>query len=209
MQFGQNLSRCLAALLSLVCLAGGAATAATVRGGVGVGFLYPRDAAVADLYGGGPTGLGLLELESSRPRLSLGIQASYFRATGNPGGLPFVRDGKAILTWIPLEVSARLPLSEALLAPFVGVGAQMLWTRERFDYELDGVPHEAEPATLFDLGWILLAGVDRTRPPRLRLEGFLGFVQVDRQIDRAGEAVRSHDQADAGTVGARVAWRFP
>jgi hypothetical protein len=180
-----------------------------VRAGVGAGFLYPHGTVVADLYGAGPTVNGLIELESVPPRFNLGVQVAYFRATGDPGGIGFVEDTRATLTWIPLEISVRLPLSDAPVAPFVGAGGEMLWTRERFDYRLAGVSHHAKPATLLDFGWILLAGVDRTRAPRLRFEGFLGFVRIDRRIDRDGDTVRTREDAEAGTAGARVAWRFP
>jgi hypothetical protein len=199
----------LALALCLAGLAGGPADAARLRGGIGAGFLVPYDSTVRDLYGGGPMGMAMVEFESRRPHLSLGLAAGYSRASGDLGGPGFVADAEATLTWIPLEICARFPLSGAALAPYVGAGAEVLWTRESFDYRLDGVPREAEPATLSDFGWIFVAGVDQTHSPHLRFEGFLSLVRVDRKVDRDGEAVPAGDRMEAGAVGARVAWRFP
>jgi hypothetical protein len=204
--------RLAAAALLALGLSAESTDAARLRGGIGVGFLAPRAAEVADLYDAGLLGTGSLDIEVAKPAVLLGAQASYFRASGNPGGIFFIEDSRAELTWVPVDLVARIPLrAGARLAPYIGGGVEILWTQERFEYRLDGVARDAEPEGQSDWGWLLLAGVDRNVAPRFRLEGFLSFVPAQRRFDRGGESFTAEGDTsfDAGAFGARLLWRFP
>ena len=199
-----------AVLLSLLFAPSGA-RAANLRGGIGAGFLAPHDGEITDLYDPGVSFLAQVEVEGAPLPVRLALQGAYFQATGSLGSVFFVENAEAKLQWIPIELIASFPLSRATLAPYLGAGLELLWTRETFEYRLDGIPRRAEPDGRTDLGWLVVAGLDRNASPRLRLEGFASFVPTERKADRGGEAfsLPGDTSFNAGALGVRVLWRFP
>jgi hypothetical protein len=97
------------------------------------------------------------------------------------------------------------------LVPYLGIGYELLYSREIFRYSLEERRTEQKPEGLFDSGILLVGGIDHRLGPRLRLEGFLSFVSIDPKVSAASGEYPSRGEGglDAGVLGLRMLWRLP
>jgi hypothetical protein len=198
-------------LASVASPAGFAGAATTYGGGLGVGYQAPRDHDLTDLYGTGPTFHAMGEAEFDGVPMSLALEVGYSRmSSDNLAGSFLVDSVEGRLERIPIDLVARFPFTDGERHPYVGAGFELLWTKESFTYRLDGETGERDPSGQYSPGGILVVGLERSTAPRFRLEGYLSYVPVQRQVSREerydpGNAGR----VDEGSLGARLTWRFP
>ena len=180
--------------------------------GLGVGYLAPRSNELSSLYDGGPSFHLMLARRFARPAGSIGLEIGYFQSSAELTPPFFVSRAEAELLWMPIDLIARLELARSSrLVPILGLGLQILYARERFEYRLGEETRSQDPKERWDPGFLLVAGIDRPLPPRLRLEGFMSLVAAERRLSVGSEdrAVTGDDGFDAGAFGLRLAWRFP
>ena len=181
------------------------------EGGIGIGYSAPRSNRLSGLYDPGPSFHLFLARRLDPHHLCLGLEVGYIRRTADLSGPFFVGSPRGSLTRIPIELTLRAPLRPRdALSPLVGIGGTILWARERFDYDLAGQPYALEPEDRADLGLLLLAGFERTHPPRLRIEGTLSVVPSQRRIVSHGwSRPAENEKLEAGSIGIRLHWRIP
>lgn len=200
--------------IAALLLAGGtglAAGAVSIRGGAGLGYQSPRDGDLRDLYGTGASFHLMGEAEFARVPMNLALEVALMQATSDHlQGSFFVSDVEGKLRRVPIDLIARFPFTDSEAHPFIGAGFELLWASESFTYRLDGERRERDGDGRFAPGGILVLGYERSERPRLRLEGFLSYVPVNRRVLREESyEPPAADRIDEGSLGARIYWRLP
>lgn len=192
-------------------LASPATGGTSYTGGLGIGYFHPRDVEIADRYKDGASFHLAGEAGWERVPMGLAIEAGYFHTQTSflPGPF-FVSGAKGELTMVPLDLTARFGLGRSAYRPHLGAGIELLWSKERFTYRLDGEPRRRDPGWRLAPGIVLTAGVTRRTAPRLQVEGFLSVVPMKRWVSRGiGYEADGAPGLDAGALGARFFWRWP
>jgi len=180
--------------------------------GVGVGYLSPRSTDLSGIYDGGPIYQLMVAKHIAKPNAAISIEVGYFRSTADISSPFFASSAKTNLEWIPIDLVFRLRSERRnWISPYLGLGFQFLWAREHFDYRLAEVDRSQSPEDRFDPGLLLVAGLDRSQMPRLRLEGFFSVVPTERRASVGGENYDTgqEETLDAGSFGMRIIWRLP
>lgn len=204
---GFILAFCLMQIPTTVC---GAAGGPRFAGTVGVGYHQPTSADIGDRYGGAPSFEAGVEFD--HPKGLFALEAGLRRCTASLNGPFYIDDAKGTLTAIPIDLLARWPLSRtSLRSPYGGLGFELLWIREGFEYKLDGEHRTRNADGGVHPGLVLVAGVDRNRFPRVRLEGSFSYVPMHRLRSSAGTTYDESESplVNAGGFDIRLCWRLP
>jgi len=127
--------------------------------------------------------------------------------------------GRSLLRRIRrIEAAARadrdpLPAAAARRAPRAACGSpglELLWIKESFRYKLLGEQGDRDAAGSLHPGLVLVAGAQRNRSPKLRLEGYASIVSAKKKVTRGETYEPSNaEKVNAGSLGLRIYWRLP
>jgi hypothetical protein len=192
------------------CAADGAADGEGLSGSLGAGYQHPAPGSIADRYAGGAAFHAGIEARVG-PGL-IAIEAGYHRSSASLDAPYFLEGAEGTLAAVPIDLIARFPLmGPRPVSPYAGAGFELLWIRESFRYRFDGSVRESRGEGAVRPGGILVAGVDRTRFPRVRLEGFLSYVPIHRMRSSLDSTYQdgAAPRSNAGVYGARLTWMLP
>jgi hypothetical protein len=176
--------------------------------GVGIGYAYPVSREISHPYGGGISIHSMCEIPVDRV-IRIAAEVGYHRSSAHLPHPDFIDSAKGTLQSIPVDLIARFAIPHSgVIRPHIGAGIELLWMKERFSYRM--LTHEAvrSPDARFGVGPTLVAGVDRTEFPRLRIEAAASVVPLRRGIS-AGSGGYDAERITAGFFGARIIWKLP
>jgi hypothetical protein len=187
-----------------------AAEGPRIAGTFGLGYHVPTGGDIGDRYAGAPAFEAGVEFD--HPRGLLALETGLRRSTATLNGPFFIEDAKGTLTAVPIDLLARWPLSRgSLRSPYGGLGLELLWIRESFEYRLEGENQSRDADSGLHPGFLMVVGIDRNQFPRFRLEGSFSYVPMHRVRNSAGSTYEQTGSAvmNAGGFGARLCWRLP
>ncbi|MBM3286618.1 MAG: hypothetical protein FJY88_04615 [Candidatus Eisenbacteria bacterium] len=199
--------------LAVALLLSATPAAASIRfaGAPGIGYRFPIDSGLADLYGSAPSLHAAGEVLIEPLPFSTAVEVGYSWSKCDHAGAPFfVASAESKLQLVPIEILFRLPLRDGPLAPHAGVGLELLWIKESFRYKLLGEQGDRDAAGSLHPGLVLVAGAQRNRSPKLRLEGYASIVSAKKKVTRGETYEPSNaEKVNAGSLGLRIYWRLP
>lgn len=138
----------------------------------------------------------------------LAAEIGYRRSSTDLPHPDFIDSAEGTLHSYPIDLIARMTIRGGAIRPHVGAGCEFLWLKEKFTYRMLTREAERSPTSRFGIGPILVAGIDRTQFPRLRIEAIASFVPLRRAVS-VGDMDYSSGRITTGFYGARLLWRVP
>lgn len=186
----------------------GGARAILPEGGIGVGYLHPVSDEISHTYGGGISFHAMGEIPVSR-FIRIAGEIGYRRSSATLSHPDFMDAARGTLRTFPIDLVARIASPRAAaISPHVGAGCELLWLKERFTYRMLTRETVRSPSARFGIGPVVVAGIDRTRSPRIRLEAVASLVAIRRAVAFGDTSVPT-ERIVTGSYGARILWRLP